>query len=81
MKLIIIGNGVAGMKVAEDVRKYDDAAEIDVYSDEKYGYYSRVWLPEVLSGLKTPESIIMRDGKWYEAKRIGFHPGTRVESL
>jgi nitrite reductase (NADH) large subunit len=81
MKLVIIGNGVAGMKIAEDVRKYSGAIKIDVYSDEKYGYYSRVWLPEVIAGAKTPESIVTRDAKWYKAKKIGFYPGTRVEAI
>ncbi|MEX2716984.1 MAG: NAD(P)/FAD-dependent oxidoreductase [Candidatus Sigynarchaeota archaeon] len=78
---MIIGNGVAGMKVAEDVRKYNSSAKIEVFSDEKYGYYSRVWLPEIISGLKTPESIIMRDAKWYDSKMIDFHPNSLVIDL
>nr|MDO8084332.1 FAD-dependent oxidoreductase [Candidatus Sigynarchaeum springense] len=78
MRIVIIGNGVAGMKVAEDVRKYSSSVKIDLFSDEKHGYYSRVWLPEIISGLKTPESIIMRDVKWYSSKSINFHPNTRV---
>jgi nitrite reductase (NADH) large subunit len=81
MKLVIIGNGVAGMKVAEDVRKYSSSIKIELYSDEQYGYYSRVWLPEIISGAKTPESIITHDAKWYKDKRIGFYPGTRIASI
>ncbi len=81
MKLVIVGNGVAGMKIAEDVRKFSGAIKIDVYNDEKYGYYSRVWLPEIISGGKTPESIIMHDAKWYKAKHIEYHPETRVSAI
>ncbi len=81
MKLVIVGNGVAGMKIAEDVRKYSSAIEIDIYNDEKYGYYSRVWLPEIISGGKTPESIVMHDAKWYKSKRIGYHPETRISAI
>jgi nitrite reductase (NADH) large subunit len=81
VKLVIVGNGVAGMKIAEEVRKYSGVIKIDVYNDEKYGYYSRVWLPEIISGGKTPESIIMHDARWYKSKHIGFHPETRVTAI
>ncbi|MBN2151620.1 MAG: NAD(P)/FAD-dependent oxidoreductase [Candidatus Lokiarchaeota archaeon] len=81
MRLVVVGNGVAGMKVAEDVRKYDSSAQIILFDEERYGYYSRVWLPALVSGAKTPESIIMRDADWYKARSIDFRPGTRVTRI
>nr|MDO8110544.1 FAD-dependent oxidoreductase [Candidatus Sigynarchaeota archaeon] len=81
MRLIIVGNGVAGITVAEQVRRLDGKAKIEIYTDENYGYYSRVWLPELISGGKTVEKIIMHDAKWYESKKIGYHQGTKVAAI
>jgi nitrite reductase (NADH) large subunit len=83
MKLIIIGNGIAGVKIAEVVRRYSSESEIeiDLFTDEKYGYYSRVWLPQLISGEKTADEIIMHDADWYANKNIEFHQGTRVNEI
>lgn len=81
MKLIIIGNGIAGVKVAEVVRRFSDEIDIDLFTDENYGYYSRVWLPQLISGEKTAEEIIMHDAVWYASKNIGYHQGTKVAGI
>ncbi len=81
MRVLIIGNGIAGSTVANEVRKYRDDHEIHVFSDERYGYYSRVWLPEVISGLKNVDKIIMRDDAWYAKKNINLHVETRITSI
>lgn len=81
MKLIVIGNGVAGLKVAEDVKKLRPESDVSIYTDEPYGYYSRIWLPELISGNKTVKKLIMRDDDWYKAKGIEFHRGTTVSKI
>ena len=81
MKLVIIGNGIAGVKVAEVVRRFSDEIEIKLFTDENYGYYSRVWLPQVISGGKTVEEIIMHDAEWYTGKNIEFYQGTKVAGI
>ncbi|MBD3188059.1 NAD(P)/FAD-dependent oxidoreductase, partial [Candidatus Bathyarchaeota archaeon] len=47
MEVIVIGNGVGGMSVASKMRGLDGNVTIEIYSDEPYGYYSRVWLPQL----------------------------------
>ena len=39
MKVIIIGNGVAGTFSAQHIRNQNDDIEIEIYSQEKYPYY------------------------------------------
>ncbi|MHA1791363.1 MAG: hypothetical protein ACTSVI_01880 [Promethearchaeota archaeon] len=68
MKFVIIGNGIAGSTVASNLRALDDNAEIFILSTEPRGYYSRIWLPEIISGEKTANEIIPRDVAWYEKK-------------
>ena len=81
MKVIIIGNGVAGMTVAQNLRRYKEDFEIHTYTDEDYGYYSRVWLPQLISEKKTADSIIMRDAIWYAEKNIQYHQNIQVISI
>ncbi|HME52105.1 MAG TPA: FAD-dependent oxidoreductase [Candidatus Lokiarchaeia archaeon] len=81
MKLIIIGNGIAGVHTCEIVRRYSDEIEIDLLTDEKYGYYSRVWLPQLISGEKTADQIIMHDAEWFASKNIEYHQETRVNEI
>ena len=49
MKVVIIGNGVAGIFSAQHIRALDKEAEIEIYSQEEYPYYTRIKLPELIS--------------------------------
>ena len=42
-KLIVIGNGMAGMRTVEEILKIDaEMYEISVFGDEPYGNYNRI---------------------------------------
>ena len=43
-KIVIIGNGAAGMEAARAARRTIDDAEIHVFSKEPYSFYSRLLL-------------------------------------
>ena len=45
MKVVIIGNNVSGTFAAQNVRFLNEEAEIKVFTQEKYPYYTRVNLP------------------------------------
>jgi nitrite reductase (NADH) large subunit len=70
MKLIIIGNGVAGQLVAEGVRKKDKNAEILMICKEPYPYYTRVFLPHYIAEERTKEELYLRDFDWYNENNI-----------
>ena len=50
MRVVIVGNGVAGIEAAITVRARDAAAEITVVSEESDHFFSRTALMYVLSG-------------------------------
>ena len=81
MKVAIIGNGVAGMTVANTLRKKDADVEIEIYTDEPYGYYSRIWLPEIISEEKSLDEIITHDEEWYDKRNITLYMNTKVSRL
>ena len=65
-RLVVIGNGMAGMRTVEELisaapEKYD----ITVFGAEPYGNYNRIMLSSVLCGEKTIEDIVINDRQWY----------------
>ncbi|WP_320128315.1 FAD-dependent oxidoreductase [uncultured Sphaerochaeta sp.] len=46
MRVCIVGNGVSGSMVAE--RLANQGVEVSLYSEEPYGFYSRIKLPQLL---------------------------------
>ena len=70
MKIIIIGNGVAGTFAAQNIRNLDKEVEIEIYSQEKYPYYTRIKLPELISELVTIDDLIVFKEEWYEKNNI-----------
>ena len=48
MRLLIIGNGIAGLSAAETFRKNDPDSEILMLSHEPYLTYQRIKLSHVL---------------------------------
>ena len=58
MKYIIIGNGIAGVEAAVNIRKNDAHGEIEIFSQEDSLLYYRPRLIEYLSGQVEPEKLL-----------------------
>ncbi|MCX7698107.1 MAG: FAD-dependent oxidoreductase [Candidatus Goldbacteria bacterium] len=81
MKIIIIGNGVAGISSAEAIRSKDKNSEIVIYSDEKYLHYSRPRVIEYLSGKVEVSRIIIRKEEFYKQNNITLLLNTKVVKI
>ncbi|MHA1150617.1 MAG: FAD-dependent oxidoreductase [Promethearchaeota archaeon] len=81
MKFVIIGNGVSGTFSAQNIRALDKEAEIEIYSFEKYPYYTRIKLPELISKQKTIEDLIVFKEDWYQSKNIKTFLGKKVNRI
>lgn len=83
MKVIIVGNGIAGINVAQALRNAgpQEGIEIEVYAAEAHPFYARIRLPEVLSGACRPEDITFYKPDWYEKKGIAVKTGFHVASI
>lgn len=81
-KLVVIGNGMAGMRTVEELlelapEKYD----ITVFGSEPYGNYNRILLSPVLCGEKAIEEIMLNDESWYKDNGITLHKGVTVTDV
>ena len=70
MKVIIIGNGAAGMAAAEAIRERDADCEISIYSDENRFHYSRPRIIEYLGGSVQADRLTIRAAEFYDKRRI-----------
>ncbi|CAI8746656.1 nitrite reductase large subunit NirB [Methylocaldum szegediense] len=81
-KLIVIGNGMAGIRTVEELLKIaPDAYDITVFGAEPHCNYNRILLSPVLAGEKKLDDIILNDDSWYEANGITLHKGRKVTEI
>ena len=73
LKLVLIGNGLAGMRCLEDLLDMaPDRYDVTVIGEEPWGNYNRIMLSPVLSGEKTIDDIMLHPHTWYSDKGIKF---------
>ncbi|NYT84566.1 nitrite reductase large subunit NirB [Pollutimonas harenae] len=82
MKLVVVGNGMAGIRTIEELLKLDrDLYDITVFGSEPYPNYNRILLSPVLTGEQTIQDIILNDTSWYEANGITLHLNSTVTQI
>lgn len=82
MKLVMIGNGMAGVRVLEELLKISpDLYDITVFGAEPHPNYNRIMLSPVLAGEQTLDQIVLNPLSWYERHGITLHLGTTVTTI
>ncbi|WP_282155493.1 nitrite reductase large subunit NirB [Cytobacillus gottheilii] len=70
-QLVMIGNGMAGVRAIEEILKLNkEEFEMTIFGKEPYPNYNRIQLSHVLQGDTTVEEIIMNDWDWYKENHI-----------
>ncbi|MGH8445552.1 MAG: nitrite reductase small subunit NirD [Solimonas sp.] len=78
-RLVVVGNGMAGMRVVEELLDVaPDLYEIEVFGAETHGNYNRILLSPVLAGEKQAADIMLHPPAWYAERGIVFHAGDPV---
>jgi len=80
--LVLIGNGMAGVRTLEEVLKLEpEKYDITVFGEEPYGNYNRIMLSPVLASEKTIDEIMLNDEQWYSDNNITLHKGIKVTEI
>ncbi|PYZ94790.1 nitrite reductase large subunit [Salipaludibacillus keqinensis] len=78
-KLILIGNGMAGVRCLEEILKEDpEKFEITVFGRESHPNYNRLMLSSVLQGDTSIDDIVLNSYEWYERNNITLCTGETV---
>ncbi len=81
MKVVIIGNNVAGTFSAQNIRNLNEDVEIELYTQEKFPYYTRINLPELISEKISIEDLIVFKDNWYKSKNLKLHLNKKVNKI
>ncbi len=80
--LVVIGNGMAGMRAVEELlERAPGAYDITVFGAEPNVNYNRILLSPLLAGEKTFEEIVINGSEWYADNGIVLHMGARIEFI
>ena len=77
-RLVVVGNGMAGIGCVEQILKYAPRFDITVFGDETHVNYNRVLLSAVLAGEKSADEIVINPLEWYQHNGIRLHVGVRI---
>jgi nitrite reductase (NADH) large subunit len=81
-RLVVVGNGMAGMKVVEELLEIAPKAyEITVIGAEPHPNYNRILLSPVLAGEKRVEDIILNSLEWYREKAVALITSDAVAAI
>src|SRR5687767_7760346 len=82
MKLVMVGNGMAGVRTLEELLKMAPSAyDITVFGAEPHPNYNRILLSPVLAGEKKVEEIILNPLQWYRDKGVTLYCGDAVVKI
>ena len=82
MKLVMVGNGMAGVRTLEELLKIaPELYDITVFGAEPHPNYNRILLSPVLAGEQTVDEIILNPLAWYDEHGIRLHLGKKVTRI
>lgn len=78
---LIVGNGIAGLKASESIRKIDEDASIIIISKASQHTYWRTRLSELICEDFNEEDIYVKKDDWYKKNNIEEKFDTEVKKL
>jgi nitrite reductase (NADH) large subunit len=77
-RLVVVGNGMAGMACVEQILAHAPRFRITVFGDETHVNYNRIMLSSVLAGERSADDIVLNPLDWYERHGIDLRLGVRI---
>jgi len=80
--LVVLGTGMAGGKVVEEVLARDpERYHIRMFGAEPHGTYNRILLSTYLGGFADPTRIWLNPLEWYDQRGVYVHAGVKAETI
>ncbi|HLJ13830.1 MAG TPA: nitrite reductase large subunit NirB [Bryobacteraceae bacterium] len=80
-KLVVVGNGMAGVACVEQILKHAPKFDIAIFGDETHTNYNRILLSSVLAGEKSLDEITLHTPEWYRQHGIVLRLGIRIVDI
>jgi len=79
-RIIVVGNGMVGLKFCEKLVARSTEFEIIIYGEEPRPAYDRVHLSSFFAG-SSAEDLLLTPSSWYEESKIKLHTGELVTKI
>lgn len=83
-QVVIVGHGMAGARLAEEIRRRDAAADrvaVTVIGAEAHPAYNRVLLSAVVGGSLPTDAVRLHDPEWADRSRVDLRLGTAASGV
>src|SRR5512134_3714616 len=81
VRYVVLGNSVAGIAAAQEIRRHDPEGQITIVSDEKAFGYSRAMLPLYIAGKKSKQDTVFAPNAFYASHTIRLLKGETAEAV
>ncbi len=80
-RVVVIGNGIAGVTAADYVRRNHPECSVDVVADETHQLYNRMAITRLIYGRSAMQGLYLNPETWCESRSITEWLNTRAESI
>ncbi|HLZ73043.1 MAG TPA: FAD-dependent oxidoreductase [Dehalococcoidia bacterium] len=80
-KVVVIGNGIAGITAADHIRRRHPLCAIDVIARERHLLYNRMGIERLIYGRSAMQGLFLLDEGWYEQYQITCWLNTRAAHI
>lgn len=81
MRVLIVGNNVAGTTLAKALRDSDAGVDVEIFTDESTPYYPRPRLVDYLEGKVQEKDMLFYPADWYGKNRLRLNLNSKVERI
>jgi nitrite reductase (NADH) large subunit len=80
-RVVVVGNGIAGVTAADHVRRLHPDCEIHVVAREQHHLYNRMALTRVVYGRTAMQGLFLLPDEWYDQHRINCWLNTEAIAI
>ncbi len=77
-RVVVIGNGIAGVTAADHLRRRHPACEIDLVAEEPHHLYNRMGISRLVYGRSAMQGLYLNPEAWYDDRGITTWLNTRA---
>ncbi len=81
MRILVVGNNVAGTNFAKTLRDADQEADIRIFTEESRSYYPRPKLIDFVAGEVNEDAMQFYPLEWYDKNRITLILDSKVDKI
>jgi NADPH-dependent 2,4-dienoyl-CoA reductase/sulfur reductase-like enzyme len=80
-RVVVLGNGIAGVTAADHVRRRHPLAQIDLVAEEAHPLYNRMGIGRLIYGRSAMHGLYLNPDQWYEERGITAWLNTRAHGI